>query len=276
MIMRFNPKKQLEEFLAEDIGKGDITSTLLTRKKISARIISKEDAVVAGTSFAKEIFRLNGCKVRILKRDGSKIRPQQVIMTITGDAKNILECERTALNLLTRMSGIATATDRLIKKIPKTVKLYATRKTAPGLRYFDKQAVEIGGGYKHRFRLDEMVRIKDNHIAAEGSMVSLIQKAKKRYKKFEVEVESTQDAVIAAKQGAAIIMLDNFFHSTDHKNHKDSARAKTAGQGDAGGVRRNQLKEYLKIRSNKSGYNFSRRHYKLCQRHRHESGDLRI
>ena len=210
MIMRFNPKKQLEEFLAEDIGKGDITSTLLTRRKISARIISKEDAVVAGASFAKEIFRLNGCKVRILERDGSKIRPQQVIMTITGDAKSILECERTALNLLTRMSGIATATDRLIKKIPKTVKLYATRKTAPGLRYFDKQAVEIGGGYKHRFRLDEMVMIKDNHIAAEGSMVSLIQKAKKRYKKFEVEVESTQDAVIAAKQGAAIIMLDNF------------------------------------------------------------------
>ena len=131
-------------------------------------------------------------------------------MTITGDAGKILMCERTVLNLLTRMSGIATQTNELVKKIPKKVKLYATRKTAPGLRYFDKEAVEIGGGNKHRLRLDEMVMIKDNHIAVENSLLSIIKKAKKKYKKFEVEVENTSDAVLAAKEGAAIIMLDNF------------------------------------------------------------------
>lgn len=207
----FNPKKQLQEFLAEDIGSGDITSALLTKRVISARIISREDgAVLAGVSWAKEIFKSNRCKVRILKRDGSQVKADQVIMTISGNAKNVLECERTALNLLARMSGIATLTNQLIKKIPKTTALYATRKTAPGLRYFDKKAVEIGGGNRHRLRLDEMVMIKDNHIAVEGSMESLVEKAKKRYKKFEVEVESIADAVVAAQKGATIIMLDNF------------------------------------------------------------------
>ena len=208
--MAFNSKKQLSQFLAEDIGKGDITSNLLPKKKISVKIISRENAIVAGTSYAKEIFGLKGCNSRILKKDGSKIKPNQVVMTITGNAGNILTCERTALNLLTRMSGIATQTDALVKKIPNKTKLYATRKTAPGLRYFDKEAVEIGGGKKHRLTLDEMVMIKDNHIAIGDSLSSLIKKTKKKYKKFEVEVENTSDAVLAAKEGATIIMLDNF------------------------------------------------------------------
>ena len=208
--MTFNSKKQLLQFLAEDIGKGDITSNLLPKKKITVRIISRENAIVAGVSYAKEIFKLKGCSSKILKKDGSKIKPNQTIMIISGNAGNILTCERTALNLLTRMSGIATQTNNLVKKIPKKTKLYATRKTAPGLRYFDKEAVEIGGGKKHRLTLDEMVMIKDNHIAIGESLLSLIKKTKKKYKKFEVEVENTSDAVLAAKEGATIIMLDNF------------------------------------------------------------------
>ena len=208
--MAFNSKKQLSQFLAEDIGKGDITSNLLPKKKISVKIISRENAIVAGASYAKEIFKLKGCSAKILKKDGSKIKPNQTVMTITGNAGNILTCERTALNLLTRMSGIATQTNSLVKKIPNKTKLYATRKTAPGLRYFDKEAVEIGGGKKHRLTLDEMVMIKDNHIAIGESLLSLIKKTKKKYRKFEVEVENTPDAELAAKEGATIIMLDNF------------------------------------------------------------------
>jgi len=209
-MLSFNSKKQLSQFLAEDIGKEDITSALLSKRKISVKIISRESAIVAGTTYAKEIFKLKGCNSKILKKDGSKIKPNQIVMTVTGDAGKILTCERTALNLLTRMSGIATQTNELVKKIPKKTKLYATRKTAPGLRYFDKEAVEIGGGKKHRLRLDEMVMIKDNHIAVENSLLSIIKKAKRKYKKFEVEVENTSDAVLAAKEGATIIMLDNF------------------------------------------------------------------
>ena len=209
-MLFFNSKKQLSQFLAEDIGRGDITSALLPKKKISAKIISRDNAIVAGATYAKEIFKLKGCSAKILKKDGSKIRSNQTILTISGDARNILTCERTALNLLARMSGIATQTDQLVAKIPKKTKLYATRKTAPGLRYFDKEAVEIGGGKKHRLRLDEMVMIKDNHIAAGNPLPSLIKKAKKKYKKFEVEVENTSDAILAANKGASIIMLDNF------------------------------------------------------------------
>lgn len=208
--MSFNSKKQLIEFLAEDIGKKDITSELLPKKKITAKIISRENAILAGIKHVKTIFETNGCKVKILKKDGSVIKPNQDLIIITGDARKILTCERTALNILTRMSGIATQTNYLVKKIPKKVKIYATRKTAPGLRYFDKEAVEIGGGKKHRLRLDEMVMIKDNHIAISNSLLDLIKKAKRKYKKFEVEVENTSDAILAAKEGARIIMLDNF------------------------------------------------------------------
>ena len=209
--MVFNLRKELQSFLSEDIGKGDITSSLLPKKKISARIISREKAVVAGVKFAKEIFNLKGCRVRILKKDGQKVIPNQIIMIISGDARQILKCERTVLNLLTRMSGIATQTNDLVAKIPnKKTKIFATRKTAPGLRFFDKEAVMIGGGEKHRLRLDEMIMIKDNHIAVNNSLLGLIKKAKRRYKKFEVEVENNSDAILAAKEGATIIMLDNF------------------------------------------------------------------
>lgn len=210
-MLSFNSKKHLLQFLAEDIGKGDITSSLLPKRKITARIISRENAIVAGTKHAREMFGMMGCSAKILRKDGSTVKQNQTVMTITGDVRKILACERTALNLLTRMSGIATMTNSLVKKIPnRKTRLYATRKTAPGLRVFDKEAVEIGGGKKHRLRLDEMVMIKDNHIAVSGSMLSLIKSAKKKHRKFEVEVENIQDAVLAAKEGATIIMLDNF------------------------------------------------------------------
>lgn len=210
-MQSFNAKKQLIEFLSEDIGKGDITSALLPKRNITARIISRETAVVAGVVHIKEMFKFKGCNVAIVKKDGSRVKANQTIMTITGHAEKILACERTALNLLARMSGIATQTDMLVRKIAnKKTQLYATRKTAPGLRYFDKEAVEIGGGKKHRLKLDEMVMIKDNHIAVADSLLSLITSAKRKYKKFEVEVENTSDAVLAAREGASIIMLDNF------------------------------------------------------------------
>lgn len=210
--MHLRAKKALATFLAEDIGKGDITSNLLPRKKISASIISREKGILAGVQYAKQIFTSRGCKVKILKNDGFKILPNQKIMAISGSAQAVLSCERTALNLLSRMSGIATQTNALVKKIKMTkpkVKLYSTRKTAPGLRLFDKEAVEIGGGHKHRMSLDQMVMIKDNHIAVVGSIYELIKKARKKHKTIEVEVENLRDAIVAAHAGASIIMLDN-------------------------------------------------------------------
>ena len=208
--MKVSPKKELLRFLAEDLGKGDISSALLSRKKIKARIISRQNAIVAGVKFAKEIFVLKGCRVRILKKDGTRVKRNQTILEISGTPQAILSCERTALNLLSRMSGVATQTNELVKKIPSLkTKLYATRKTAPGLRFFDKEAVLIGGGEKHRMSLDQMVMLKDNHLSVEP-LERLIKKAKTKHRKIEVEVENQRDAILAAKAGATIIMLDNF------------------------------------------------------------------
>ena len=208
-----SPKKELLRFLAEDLGKGDITSNLLPKKRIKAFIISKQDCTLAGINYVKNIFEIKGCKIRIIKKNGNNVKANQIVCEIVGSVQAILACERTGLNLLSRMSGIATKTNKLIRKIntinPR-IKLYATRKTAPGLRFFDKEAVKIGGGEKHRMALDEMIMIKDNHLAVVGSLSRLILKAKKKYKKIEVEVENQEDALLAASMGVDIVMLDNF------------------------------------------------------------------
>ena len=211
--MGVGPKKQLLQFLAEDIQSGDITSALLPNKKIKAKIISREQGIVAGVKFAKYIFQSKRCAVRIFIKDGSRLKPNQTILQVSGSVKSILSCERTVLNLLSRMSGIATQTNYLvsqIKKYSKKTKLYSTRKTAPGLRYFDKEAVKIGGGHKHRMALDDMVMIKDNHLLVSNSIEDIIKKARKQHKHVEVEVESQRDAILAVNSGATIVMLDNF------------------------------------------------------------------
>lgn len=209
--MAFNVKAELARFLREDVASGDITSSLLTDKRILAKIVSRQGGVVAGIRFASMMFTMRGCSSRVLKKDGNRIRMGQTVMEVTGSARNILECERTVLNLLSRMSGIATITNQMTQKAHGTkAKLYSTRKTAPGLRYFDKEAVSIGGGMKHRMTLSDMIMIKDNHISSEGSLEVLIHRARKKARRFEVEVESQKDAILAAKMGAPIIMLDNF------------------------------------------------------------------
>jgi len=208
-----SPKRELKRFLDEDVGNGDITSKLLQKKRIRAKIITREETVVAGTKFAKYIFSLKKCRTQILKKDGSVSKVNQTILEINGNARDVLTCERTVLNLLSRMCGIATQTNNLKKQIKSAgskSKVFATRKTAPGLRFFDKEAVKIGGGEKHRMTLNEMIMIKDNHLAVGKSIEDILEKAKKIGGKIEIEVESQKDAILCAKLGADIIMLDNF------------------------------------------------------------------
>ena len=155
--MDIGPKKELLRFLSEDVQSGDITSALLTKKKIVAKIISRQQGVIAGIKFAKNLFQLKGCTVKSFVKDGAKVKQNQKILQVSGSTQSVLSCERTALNLLSRMSGIATQTSFLVSKIRKVSKktnLYSTRKTAPGLRIFDKEAVKIGGWLKHRMSLD--------------------------------------------------------------------------------------------------------------------------
>ncbi|MEM3823873.1 MAG: carboxylating nicotinate-nucleotide diphosphorylase [Candidatus Bathyarchaeia archaeon] len=218
----FIPRKILEEklqkMLAEDVGQGDITTTLIVPPEIEAEaeVIAKEAGVAAGIEEAKILLESLGIKVETLVLDGEKIREKQILMKVSGNAKTILSTERTLLNILSRMSGIATTTKKLVEKLQKKglkTKVACTRKTAPGLLYFDKKAVLFGGGDPHRLHLDDMVLIKDNHIKVAGNIEKAVKKAKESAsfsKKIEVEVTSVNDALKAAKAGADIIMLDNF------------------------------------------------------------------
>jgi nicotinate-nucleotide pyrophosphorylase (carboxylating) len=218
----FAPRKivedKLKQILADDIGQGDVTSAAVipTNLMVNAEVITKEDGVVAGIEEATFLAEYLGLNVKAKVVDGEKIKNKQVLMQISGDAQTILSVERTMLNLLSRMSGIATKTRVLTLKLEKAkmkAKIAATRKSAPGLLYFDKKAVILGGGDPHRLHLDDMVLIKDNHLVIVGSVEEAVKKAKAKAsftKKIEVEVTTIEDALKAAKVGADIIMLDNF------------------------------------------------------------------
>jgi nicotinate-nucleotide pyrophosphorylase (carboxylating) len=218
----FIPRKILEEklrqILAEDIGQGDVTAQAIIPPNLTVQaiVIAKEDGIAAGIEETTVLAEYLGLKVKAKVADGEKIKNKQVLMEISGDAQTILSAERTMLNLLSRMSGIATKTRMLTDKLKKAnmkTKIAATRKTAPGLLYFDKKAVTIGNGDPHRLHLDDMVLIKDNHLAIVGSPEEAVKKAKENVsfsKKIEVEVTKASDALKVAQAGADVIMLDNF------------------------------------------------------------------
>ncbi len=218
----FVPRKVLEEklrqLLADDVGQGDVTTAALVSSDLTAEaeVVSKEAGVAAGIEETTILAESLGLSVKVLVSDGEETKKGQVTLKIFGDARTILSAERTMLNLLSRMSGIATATRRLVEKVRKArldTRIAATRKTAPGLLYFDKKAVFIGGGDTHRLHLDDMVLIKDNHLAVSENIETAVQLAKQNTsftKKIEVEVTKVADALKAAKAGADVIMLDNF------------------------------------------------------------------
>ena len=214
----FYIRQLLNRFLHEDIGFGDITSDyVISESRIrSATILckSKYPVIVAGLEESNMIFELCKSSTKNLVNDGDEVTAQAV-QRIYGDAKSILKAERTALNLIMRMSGIATTTRKfvnIVESISKNISIASTRKTAPGLRVFDKRAVKIGGGFVHRLSLDQHVLIKDNHLAISGSVKEAIKHAKMKSfdRKIECEVWNTESALEAISAGADIIMLDNF------------------------------------------------------------------
>jgi len=203
------------EFLTEDVGPGDVTSdALIGAVKARANMIAREECILAGNEEATRVFEYEGLNIRHFVQDGSKVRPETIIMEITGDAKALLKTERLALNFVMRMSGIATLTRQLVDKcwpINPDVKIAATRKTTPGFRRYEKTAVEFGGGIRHREGLYDQILIKDNHLMFTESITAAVKKAKESGLSNIVEVEVTDlaGAKEAAKAGADIIMLDN-------------------------------------------------------------------
>jgi nicotinate-nucleotide pyrophosphorylase (carboxylating) len=206
--------RKLLEYLDEDMPFGDVTSAVIIPDvSAEAEIISKAEGIIAGLEESSLLFGHLGLTVRFLKKDGDPVKPGDLVMTVSGSAGNILTAERTCLNIISRMSAIATKTDRiasLVRSSNPNVRIAATRKTAPGLRYFDKKAVMAGGGDPHRDSLSDGFLIKDNHLLL-CPLKEAILKAKKYsvYKKIEVEVEKPADALIAVEAGADIILLDN-------------------------------------------------------------------
>ncbi|GAB6170197.1 carboxylating nicotinate-nucleotide diphosphorylase [Clostridium carnis] len=208
--------KIIKEALLEDSPYGDITtlSILSYNTKSSADLICKEDGVLAGEAIFARVFEIIGnVSVKFNKKDGDNILSGEVIAKLTGDTNNILFGERVALNIIQRLSGIATLTNRYVEKLSNyNTKLLDTRKTTPNLRLLEKYAVKIGGGENHRFNLSDGIMIKDNHINAAGGVKEAIKKVKNNIsfvRKIEIETENLQMVEDAIEEGVDIIMLDN-------------------------------------------------------------------
>lgn len=214
-------KKYLEGFvkaaLAEDIGTGDITtlSTITGDAEINGSFIAKAKGVLCGTGVASAVFAFLDpqIKVEFNFKDGDTVGKGDIIGTVSGKAVYVLQGERLALNMLQRMSGIATKTSEAVAKVKGfPVKILDTRKVTPGLRVFEKYAVRAGGGHNHRFNLSDGVLIKDNHIKAAGGIAKAVSAARNyapHTLKIEVETETLEQVREAVEAGADIIMLDN-------------------------------------------------------------------
>lgn len=252
----FSLRESLIRFLREDIATGDLTSEYTVDKNLessSAIICKSETAVVAGLEEAKTIFDICKCESKALVKEGTVLKKGSRVLTVKGNTRSILKSERTALNLMMRMSGIATDTRKYVdiaKAISKNIKITGTRKTAPGLRYFDKKSIELGGGHAHRKTLDEMILIKDNHLAVTKSIGQAISMARQKAGKnilIECEVIDTKSSIEAIKSGADIIMLDNF---SPQRAEKTIAYLKKAGLRKkilieiSGGVNLSNIKDY--------------------------------
>jgi len=202
--------------LQEDMNWADLSTSAIIDKesRCQVQLIAKDTGVVAGLDVYKRVFELLGdVEISFFKRDGETVQKGELIAKLSGSTVNLLSGERTALNFLQRMSGIATLTAKFVAKLEGTnCKLLDTRKTTPGLRILEKYAVKVGGGYNHRFNLSDGIMLKDNHIAAAGGIkqaVDMVRKFGCYGKQIEVEVENLEMVQEALDAGAEIIMLDN-------------------------------------------------------------------
>lgn len=220
ITMLTNADPLIRMALAEDITSEDISTNAVMReaKQGEVDLICKEDGIIAGLSVFKRVFTLLDAdtEVTFFCQDGDAVKQGQKMGVVRGDIRVLLSGERTALNYLQRMSGIATYTNSITKLLAGSkTKLLDTRKTTPNNRIFEKYAVKAGGGYNHRYNLSDGVLLKDNHIGAAGSVAKAIEMAKEYcpfVRKIEIEVENLDMVKEAADAGADIIMLDNMSH----------------------------------------------------------------
>lgn len=243
--MNYSPeiKKLIEDALSEDIGTGDITtlSTIPACKDAEGKYKAKEDGILSGIDIAREVYRVIDPDIEFTAffKDGDAVKIGDIIAQVRGNARNLLTGERVGLNLMQRMSGIATRTAKAVEAVKGTgAKIADTRKTTPGLRVIEKMAVRAGGGTNHRFNLADGILIKDNHIVAAGGITAAVAAARANAPhtlKIEVEVETIDQLREALDAGADIIMLDNMDNETMREAVKITAgRAVTEASGNMG------------------------------------------
>jgi nicotinate-nucleotide pyrophosphorylase (carboxylating) len=206
--------------LSEDKVQDDITTNSLLDydRDVTARVTAKEDGIISGTAVFTDTFQIvdAGISVEVLKGDGTPVKKGDVVLEIKGMESSILKVERTALNFIQRLSGIATLTGKFVEKLrPYKATLLDTRKTTPGMRKMEKKAVKDGGGSNHRMDLEDMAMIKDNHITMAGSISNAVKNVREHFptKKIEVEVKNLEELNEALTLDVDMIMLDNFNQS---------------------------------------------------------------
>lgn len=217
ITMRLNADDLILQALKEDITSEDITTNAVMKEpqKGEVQLLCKQNGIIAGLGVFERVFQLldNQAEAAFTVKDGDEVKAGQLMAVVRGDIKALLSGERTALNFLQRMSGIATYTHSIAVLLKGSkIKLLDTRKTTPNMRIFEKYAVKVGGGYNHRYNLSDGILLKDNHIAAAGSVTKAIEMAKEYapfVRKIEVEVENLSMVREAVDAGADIIMLDN-------------------------------------------------------------------
>lgn len=220
-----NIRSLIETALEEDIGPGDITTSLISDQKVEvkARVLANEDLILAGREIFFKVFECldSGIVGKGFFEDGEKVKKGEVVAELRGDALSILKGERVALNFLQHLSGIASLTREVTERVKNyKVKLLDTRKTTPGLRALEKYAVRVGGGTNHRFGLFDGILIKENHIFIAGGIKAAIEKAKANAPhsvEIEVEVRDLDEVKIALKAGVDILLLDNMDLNTMRK-----------------------------------------------------------
>lgn len=217
ILNKFIVEEHIKNALKEDIGFSDISTDATTdgTQKMKVKLVSREEGVLSGVEVFKQVFEIlnSETKVEILKKDGETLAKGSIIATVEGDARTVLIGERTALNYIQRMSGIATETRKYQDKLKNyKAEITDTRKTTPCFRLFEKYAVSIGGARLHRFNLSDCVMLKDNHIALVGSITKAVEKVRKKLShthKIEVECDTLAQVKEALECGVDIIMLDN-------------------------------------------------------------------
>lgn len=250
---RVNIDRYILNALQEDITSEDVTTNAIMREacKGSAELICKQDGIICGLEVFKRTFELldDDAVFETDVKDGDVVKNGQVMGIIKGDIRALLSGERTGLNYLQRMSGIATFTNSLVRELEgKKTKLLDTRKTTPNMRPFEKYAVKVGGGTNHRYNLSDGILIKDNHIGAAGSITKAVSMAKEYapfVRKVEVEVETLEQLDEALSAGADIIMLDNM----DNDTMREAVR-RVAGKAEtecSGNVTKERLAEIADI-----------------------------